>query len=109
MQAVGVADTEQPEGTSAGSLPRLQLVCSAELSSEGLCRIHSAVLGKAETAEDEVLFDAELASYISDTDYTELRGADVEVGGGTVQRCYTLVCGGLEGISAVLSCAFTTA
>jgi hypothetical protein len=84
-------------------------VCSAELSSEDLCRIHSAVLGKAGTAEDEVLFDADLASYISDTDYTDLRGTDVEVGGGTVQRCCALACGGLEGMSAVLSCAFTTA
>jgi hypothetical protein len=78
------------QGAPAPALSRLQLVCSAELSSEDLCRFHSAVLGKAGTAEDEVLFDAELASYISDTDYTELRGADVEVSGAAC--CYSLAC-----------------
>lgn len=35
--------------------------------------------GVGVTGDDEVLFDADLASYISDTDYTDLRCGDFEV------------------------------
>jgi len=35
--------------------------------------------GVAVSGDDEVLFDADLASYISDTDYTDLRCGDFEV------------------------------
>lgn len=68
------------QGAVAASLPRLQVGSSAELGSEELYR--STVSGKAAGAadEDQVLFDADLASYISETDYTDLCSADVQVG-----------------------------
>lgn len=65
---------QQQEGSEASrSLQHLQLHSSAELGSEGL---HSKA---GASDEDQVLFDAELASYISDTDYTDLRSVDFEV------------------------------
>lgn len=89
------APTNQ-KGSIAASLPRLQLGCSTELGSDALCR--SAVLGKAGGAEDEVLFDAELASYISETDYTDLREADLEVRGvgGWVKSCSAVLRSSLQ-------------
>lgn len=63
-----------------GSLPHLQLDVSTELGSEDLRNIAGSKLSGS--ADDQVLFDAELASYISDTDYTDLHRADFEVRAG---------------------------
>jgi hypothetical protein len=71
-------DTNGTQGPGVrGSLPQLQLYASTELSSEDLRSAAVSKLGGS--TDDEVLFDAELASYISDTDYTDLHCADFEV------------------------------
>jgi hypothetical protein len=63
---------------AAATVPRLQLVSDAErpIGGEGGKHVHGSV---GHDADDQVLFDAELASYISNTDYTDLRSAEFEV------------------------------
>lgn len=65
---------------AAATLPRLELVSDAERAlmggGEGGRHVQGCV---GRDADDQVLFDAELASYISDTDYTDLCSAEFEV------------------------------
>jgi hypothetical protein len=64
---------------AAVTVPRLQLACNTEQAmggGDGGRHVQGSV---GHDADDQVLFDAELASYISDTDYTDLRSADFEV------------------------------
>jgi hypothetical protein len=86
MLALSAAEQQQQQqetlqGTRGpgvgGSLPLLQLNASTDLGSEDLHSVAGRKLGRS--TDDQVLFDAELASYISDTDYTDLRCADFEV------------------------------
>lgn len=63
---------------AAATVPRLQFVSNAERAMGG-GEGGRHVQGSVGHEDDQVLFDAELASYISDTDYTDLRSADFEV------------------------------
>jgi hypothetical protein len=85
------ADSQQQQSGAVGgpiSLPPLQLDSSTELGSGHLRGRRTGKLseetGAAASEDDQVLFDADLLSYISDTDYTDLRCADFEVSGRVV-------------------------
>jgi hypothetical protein len=74
---------------AAAGLPRLHLDASTDLSGDalltGAAATDKGAGGRHSGEDDQVLFDADLASYISETDYTDLRCEDFEVGGPLVR------------------------
>lgn len=83
----------------AVGLPPLQLDSSMELASGHVRGLRTGQVSKkagAAPEDDQVLFDADLLSYISDTDYTDLRCADFEVRVGAVGLRVVLLCCSLQ-------------